>query len=85
MSQTDDTTATDNGLEPSSFAFDMDAMKECFENLIVIDAGASLTNKKYNRDLEMVIQRAKDAGKFYNKTMENCVPLFLALFFFLIE
>ncbi|XP_036323561.1 3'-5' ssDNA/RNA exonuclease TatD-like [Rhagoletis pomonella] len=37
-------------------------MKHCFENLIVIDAGANLTNKKYSRDLESVIQRAKDAG-----------------------
>lgn len=45
--------------------FDMDDMKHCFENLIVIDAGANLTNKKYSRDLDSVIQRAKDAGKYY--------------------
>lgn len=42
----------------------MDEIKHCFENLIVIDAGANLTNKKYSRDLDSVIQRAKDAGKF---------------------
>lgn len=38
-------------------------MKSCYENLIVIDAGANLTNKKYSRDLDSVVQRAKDAGK----------------------
>lgn len=37
-------------------------MEECYENLIVIDVGANLTNKKYSRDLDSVIQRAKDAG-----------------------
>lgn len=39
-----------------------DSMRECYENLILIDIGANLTNKKYSRDLESVIQRAKDAG-----------------------
>lgn len=38
-------------------------MRHCYENLIVIDAGANLTNKKYSRDLDSVIQRAKDAGE----------------------
>jgi len=37
-------------------------MKHCFENLIVIDVGANLTNKKYSRDLDSVVQRARDAG-----------------------
>ncbi|CAH2044635.1 unnamed protein product, partial [Iphiclides podalirius] len=37
-------------------------LKGCYENLIVIDIGANLTNKKYSRDLESVVQRAKDAG-----------------------
>lgn len=40
----------------------MDSMKHCFENLIVIDVGANLTNKKYSRDLDSVVQRARDAG-----------------------
>lgn len=40
----------------------VDDMKHCFENLIVIDVGANLTNKKYSRDLDSVVQRAKDAG-----------------------
>lgn len=38
-------------------------LKGCYENLIVIDIGANLTNKKYGRDLDSVIQRAKDAGE----------------------
>lgn len=38
-------------------------MEQCYENLIVIDIGANLTNKKYSRDLDSVVQRAKDAGK----------------------
>lgn len=39
-------------------------MEECYENLIVVDVGANLTNKKYSRDLDSVIQRAKDAGLY---------------------
>lgn len=41
---------------------DNSAMEQCYENLIVVDVGANLTNKKYSRDLDSVIQRAKDAG-----------------------
>ncbi|XP_063538887.1 3'-5' ssDNA/RNA exonuclease TatD [Cydia strobilella] len=37
-------------------------LKGCYENLIVVDVGANLTNKKYGRDLDSVVQRAKDAG-----------------------
>lgn len=37
-------------------------MQECYENYIIVDIGANLTNKKYGRDLDSVIQRAKDAG-----------------------
>lgn len=38
------------------------AMMQCYENYIIVDVGANLTNKKYSRDLDSVIQRAKDAG-----------------------
>ncbi|XP_046740812.1 3'-5' ssDNA/RNA exonuclease TatD [Diprion similis] len=38
------------------------AMTQCYENYILVDVGANLTNKKYSRDLDSVIQRAKDAG-----------------------
>ena len=34
-----------------------------FENYIIVDIGANLTNKKFSRDLDSVIQRAKEAGK----------------------
>lgn len=40
----------------------VDDMKHCYENLILIDAGANLTNKKYSRDLDAVVQRAQDSG-----------------------
>lgn len=33
-----------------------------YDNLIVVDVGANLTNKKYSKDLDSVIQRAKDSG-----------------------
>lgn len=38
------------------------AMEKCYENYILIDIGANLTNKKYSRDLDTVVQRAKDSG-----------------------
>ncbi|XP_023016884.1 3'-5' ssDNA/RNA exonuclease TatD [Leptinotarsa decemlineata] len=37
-------------------------MEKCYENYIIIDVGANLTNKKYSRDLDSVVQRAKDSG-----------------------
>lgn len=40
------------------------SMQQCYENYIIVDIGANLTNKKYGRDLDSVIQRAKDAGMF---------------------
>ena len=33
------------------------------ENYIIVDIGANLTSKKFARDLDSVIQRAKEAGK----------------------
>lgn len=47
-------------------------MEQCYENLIVVDIGANLTNKKYSRDLESVIQRAKDAGLFQKYYVRFC-------------
>ncbi|KAL1460961.1 hypothetical protein WDU94_012895 [Cyamophila willieti] len=32
------------------------------DNYVLIDVGANLTNRKFSRDLESVVQRAKDAG-----------------------
>ena len=37
-------------------------------NYIIVDIGANLTNKKYARDLDSVIQRAKEAGMWYRKS-----------------
>ena len=31
-------------------------------NYIIVDIGANLTNKKFSRDLDAVIQRAREAG-----------------------
>ena len=33
-----------------------------FDNLILIDIGANLTHKKFNRDLDSVVNRAKQSG-----------------------
>lgn len=41
-----------------------DKIEKCYENYILIDIGAYLTHKKYMRDLESVIKRAKDSGRF---------------------
>lgn len=38
-------------------------METFYENYILIDVGANLTNKKFGRDLDSVIKRAKDSGK----------------------
>lgn len=34
------------------------------ENYIIVDIGANLTNKKFTRDLDSVVGRARDAGVF---------------------
>ncbi|KAK7590299.1 hypothetical protein V9T40_001912 [Parthenolecanium corni] len=39
-----------------------EALLNCCNNYILIDVGASITNKKFTRDVDSVIQRAKDAG-----------------------
>ncbi|KAL0269707.1 UNVERIFIED_CONTAM: hypothetical protein PYX00_007347 [Menopon gallinae] len=37
-------------------------MEKCYENYILVDIGANLTHKKFMKDLESVIRRAKDSG-----------------------
>ncbi|KAK3926089.1 3'-5' ssDNA/RNA exonuclease TatD [Frankliniella fusca] len=37
-------------------------LQKCFDNYLLVDVGAGLTNKKFAKDLDSVIQRAKDAG-----------------------
>ena len=38
------------------------SLTENTENYILVDIGANLTSKKYSRDLDSVVQRAKNAG-----------------------
>lgn len=33
------------------------------DNYILIDVGANIINKKYSRDVDSVIKRAKDSGR----------------------
>ncbi len=35
------------------------------DNYIIVDIGANLTNKKYARDLDAVVDRAKEAGETF--------------------
>ena len=51
------------------------SMQPCYENYIIIDVGANLTNKKYGRDLDSVIQGAKDAGICMSICKRNCVAV----------
>ena len=37
-------------------------MMDKLSNYIIVDIGANLTNKKFSRDLDAVIQRAREAG-----------------------
>lgn len=51
-------------------------LTNCFDNYVLIDVGANLTNRKFGRDLESVVQRAKDSGKHGVRK----IKLFLWLF-----
>jgi hypothetical protein len=42
----------------------MNLGEELYQNLILIDTGSNLTNKKFSRDLDQVIERSKNAGNF---------------------
>lgn len=55
----------------------VDNMKHCYENLILIDVGANLTNKKYSRDLDAVVQRAQDSGQFAFILLWNLISFWL--------
>lgn len=51
-------------------------LSELYENLIVIDCGANLTNKKFFKDLDQVIHRAQDSGVrkilVHGSNIKNC-------------
>ena len=44
------------------------------DNYIIVDIGANLTNKKFSRDLDSVLKRAKEAGTYQPSTI-NRIPL----------
>ena len=54
------------------------------DNYIIVDVGANLTNKKFSRDLDAVIQRAKDAGKsIINKLSRITFEILIKMLFWL--
>lgn len=42
---------------------ELDPLKEKYDNYLLIDVGSNMLNKKFSRDLEAVLQRAKDSGR----------------------
>jgi len=50
-----------------------DSFRESYENYLLIDVGSNMANKKFNRDLESVLQRAKDSG--VQKIIVPCTSL----------
>lgn len=40
-------------------------MEKLYENYILVDIGANLTHKKFVKDLDSVIRRAKDSGRYF--------------------
>lgn len=49
---------------PSSADDAQDPIKENYDNYLLIDVGSNMVNKKFTRDLESVLQRAKDSGEY---------------------
>ena len=48
--------------------------EEVASSYILIDIGANLTSSKYSRDLDSVIERAKDAGvKLFFSNFKHCL------------
>ena len=41
------------------------------DNYIIVDIGANLTNKKFSRDLDSVLKRAKEAGTYDVRTIQS--------------
>lgn len=50
--------------QPNSIATVLDPIRENYDNYLLIDVGSNMINKKFSRDLESVLQRAKDSGVF---------------------
>lgn len=60
----------------------IDEMKHCYDNLILIDCGSNLINKKYARDLDSVMKRAKDSGML-NYEINKYLYVYLCCYTFL--
>jgi len=48
--------------QPNSTVKVQDPIRENYDNYLLIDVGSNMVNKKFSRDLESVLQRAKDSG-----------------------
>merc|ERR1712042_121291 len=55
-------TMSKNKVETGAPVSGTPTMMDNLSNYIIVDIGANLTNKKFSRDLDQVIQRATDAG-----------------------
>lgn len=63
----------------------LDPIKENYDNYLLIDVGSNMVNKKFSRDLELVLQRAKDSGEFDTRRILYVdIPCLLSFFFFFI-
>lgn len=58
--------------EESNGSGEKGLMKQ-FDNYIIVDIGANLTNKKFSRDLDSVIKRAKESGRPMIKLLAVCI------------
>jgi len=54
-------------------------VEKFYENYILIDIGAYFVHKKFMRDLDSVVQRAKDAGKAISMVTESTISYHLSL------
>jgi hypothetical protein len=55
----------------------LDPIKENYDNYLLIDVGSNMVNKKFSRDLESVLQRAKDSGEFDILNVHINIPHFI--------
>lgn len=63
--------------QPNSAATVLDPIKENYDNYLLIDAGSNMVNKKFSKDLESVLQRAKDSGLLH--VLYSCKTCYVTL------
>lgn len=59
--------------QTSSAAQVFDPIRENYDNYLLIDVGSNMVNKKFSRDLESVLQRAKDSGELFFISMTSII------------